>query len=65
MRKLEARDSEAMNKWATVLKSRMETGEPYIMYKDNVNKDNPIAYRLNNLECIYDKYLFRNYTIYR
>ena len=49
MRKLEARDPEAMNKWATVLKSRMETGEPYIMYKDNVNKDNPIAYRLNNL----------------
>ena len=50
MRKLEARDSEAMNKWATVLKSRMETGEPYIMFKDNVNKDNPIAYRLNNLK---------------
>ena len=50
MRKLEARDSEAMNKWATVLKSRMETGEPYIMYKDNVNKNNPIAYRVNNLE---------------
>ena len=50
MRKLEARDPESMNKWATILKSRMETGEPYIMYKDNVNKDNPIAYRLNNLE---------------
>ena len=50
MRKLEARDPESMNRWATVLKSRMETGEPYIMYKDNVNKDNPIAYRLNNLE---------------
>jgi ribonucleoside-diphosphate reductase alpha chain len=50
MRKLEARDSEAMSRWATVLKSRMETGEPYIMYKDNVNKDNPIAYRLNNLD---------------
>ena len=49
MRKLEARDAEAMSRWATVLKSRMETGEPYIMYKDNVNKDNPIAYRLNNL----------------
>ena len=28
----------------------METGEPYVMYKDNVNKGNPIAYRLNNLE---------------
>ena len=50
MRKLEARDPESMNRWATVLKSRMETGEPYIMYKDNVNKDNPIAYRLNNLD---------------
>ena len=50
MRKLEARDPEAMSRWATVLKSRMETGEPYIMYKDNVNKDNPIAYRLNNLD---------------
>jgi ribonucleoside-diphosphate reductase alpha chain len=50
MRKLEARDPEAMNKWTTVLKSRMETGEPYIMYKDNVNKNNPIAYRVNNLE---------------
>ena len=50
MRKLEARDPDAMGKWATVLKARMETGEPYVMYKDNVNKDNPIAYRLNNLD---------------
>jgi len=50
MRKLEARDSESMNRWAKVLKSRMETGEPYIMYKDNVNKNNPIAYRMHNLE---------------
>jgi ribonucleoside-diphosphate reductase alpha chain len=50
MRKLEARDSEAMNRWAKILKARMETGEPYIMFKDNVNKNNPIAYRMNNLE---------------
>ena len=50
MRRLEARDPDALNRWATILKARMETGEPYIMYKDNVNKDNPIAYRLNNLE---------------
>ncbi len=28
----------------------METGEPYVMYKDNVNKDNPIAYRLKKGE---------------
>jgi len=50
MRRLETRDSEALNTWAKVLKSRMETGEPYIMYKDNVNKQNPMAYMLNNLE---------------
>ena len=50
MRKLENRDTNAMNTWATILKARMETGEPYVMYKDNVNKDNPIAYRLNNLD---------------
>ena len=50
MRKLESRDQEAMALWAEILKSRMETGEPYIMYKDNVNKNNPIAYMMNNLD---------------
>jgi ribonucleoside-diphosphate reductase alpha chain len=50
MRRLETRDSETLNTWAKVLKSRMETGEPYIMYKDNVNKQNPMAYMLNNLD---------------
>ena len=28
----------------------METGEPYIMFKDNVNNANPPAYKKNNLE---------------
>jgi ribonucleoside-diphosphate reductase alpha chain len=50
MRKLESRDSESMNRWAKILKARMETGEPYIMFKDNVNKANPIAYMMNNLD---------------
>jgi len=50
MRKLESRDQDSMTLWAEVLKSRMETGEPYIMYKDNVNKNNPIAYMMNNLD---------------
>ena len=50
MRKLESRDQEVMSLWAEILKSRMETGEPYIMYKDNVNKNNPISYMMNNLE---------------
>ena len=50
MKKLEVRDQPSMERWAKVLKSRMETGEPYIMFKDTVNKNNPIAYRMNNLD---------------
>jgi ribonucleoside-diphosphate reductase alpha chain len=50
MRKLNDRDEEAMNLWLEILKSRMETGEPYIMFEDNVNKDNPVAYMMNNLK---------------
>ena len=50
MRRLESRDQEAMSLWAEILKSRMETGEPYVMFKDNVNKNNPIAYMMNNLD---------------
>jgi ribonucleoside-diphosphate reductase alpha chain len=38
-----------MGLWLEILKSRVETGEPYIMFKDNINKDNPLAYRMNNL----------------
>ena len=49
MKRLQDRDSEAMSLWLEILKSRVETGEPYIMFKDNVNKDNPLAYRMNNL----------------
>lgn len=50
MRKLESRDQPSMERWAKILKARMETGEPYIMFKDNVNKANPIAYMMNNLD---------------
>ena len=49
MKRLNDRDSEAMSLWLEILKSRVETGEPYIMFKDNINKDNPLAYRMNNL----------------
>ena len=49
MKRLNDRDSEAMSLWLEILKSRVETGEPYIMFNDNVNKDNPLAYRMNNL----------------
>ena len=50
MRKIENRDPEAISLWLEVLKTRVETGEPYIMWEDNVNKDNPIAYAMNNLK---------------
>ncbi|MGY8868023.1 MAG: ribonucleotide reductase N-terminal alpha domain-containing protein, partial [Methylophagaceae bacterium] len=50
MQKLEHRDADAMETWVEILKSRVETGEPYIMYKDTINNSNPIAYKKNNLE---------------
>ena len=50
MRRLGERDSEAMSVWLEILKTRVETGEPYIMFKDNVNKANPLAYAMNNLD---------------
>ncbi len=49
MRRLQDRDGDAMETWLEILKTRVETGEPYIMFKDNVNKNNPLAYAMNNL----------------
>jgi len=49
MHRLERRDPEAMEVWVEILKSRVETGEPYLMFKDNVNNANPLAYTKNNL----------------
>ena len=50
MQRLEHRDPEAMELWVEILKSRVETGEPYIMFRDNVNNANPQAYVKNNLD---------------
>lgn len=41
---------EARRKWKEVLKSRFETGEPYIMFKDTINRDRPECYKGNNLD---------------
>ena len=49
MRRLQDREGDAMETWLEILKTRVETGEPYIMFKDNVNKNNPLAYAMNNL----------------
>jgi len=50
MKKLEEGDSEARRKWSKLLQKRKATGEPYIMYKGNVNKHNPDMYKKNGLK---------------
>jgi len=50
MRKLEAGDTDARNKWSKLLQKRKATGEPYIMFKGNTNKANPDAYKSNSLK---------------
>ena len=50
MQKVELGDKESRSKWSAVLRKRRSTGEPYIMYKGNVNRSNPEAYSKNGLK---------------
>jgi len=50
MRSLEGGDPEARKKWARLLQKRKATGEPYILFKGNTNKNNPEAYKKNSLK---------------
>jgi len=50
MRKLMDGDVEARTKWSKLLQKRKATGEPYIMFKGNVNKHNPEMYKDNGLK---------------
>ena len=50
MDKLENKDEKSMKLWGEILKTRLETGEPYIMFKDNINNANPEAYKKHHLE---------------
>lgn len=49
MEKVVAGDQEARRRWQEVIKTRFETGEPYIQFIDNVNKANPDCYKANDL----------------
>ena len=49
MNKVEERDPKSLKIWGEILKTRLETGEPYIMFEDNINNANPEAYKKNNL----------------
>ena len=50
MRKLRDGDKVARRKWSKLLQKRKATGEPYIMFKGNVNKQNPNMYKDNALK---------------
>ena len=50
MQRIEAGEKEARKRWAAVLRKRRSTGEPYIMFKGNVNNVNPDAYKKNGLK---------------
>lgn len=50
MQRVEAGDKESRKRWAAVLRKRRATGEPYIMFKGNVNNVNPDAYKKNGLK---------------
>ncbi len=58
MNKVEERDPKALKLWGEILKTRLETGEPYIMFEDNVNNNNPEAYKKEQFKCFNDKHLF-------
>ena len=50
MRRLISGDNEARKKWGKLLQKRKATGEPYILFKGNTNKQNPQAYKDNALK---------------
>jgi len=50
MRKLEDGEPEARRRWGKLLQKRKATGEPYIMFKGNVNNANPPMYKDNGLK---------------
>lgn len=49
MQEMMAGDKAKRHLWQEILKARVETGEPYLFFTDNVNKANPASYIANNL----------------
>lgn len=50
MSEMLAGDTHKRNLWIELLKARVETGEPYIFFTDNVNNNSPECYKANNLK---------------
>jgi len=50
MRRVMEGDDDARKRYSAVQRKRRQTGQPYIMYRGNVNKQNPDAYKKNGLK---------------
>lgn len=50
MNEMLAGDQAKRHLWQEILKARVETGEPYLFFTDNVNKANPKCYTDNGLD---------------
>lgn len=53
MKRVQLGDHDARALWLKVLQTRLETGEPYIMFKDTVNRANPPGYKERGLDVRY------------
>ena len=53
MQKIENGDKEARSRWTAILRKRRATGEPYVMFKGNVNRNNPEAYTKHGLKVFF------------
>lgn len=49
MKRVEAGEPKARHLWTEIIKTRFETGEPYLFFRDNVNNQRPESYIKNNL----------------
>lgn len=52
MDKIKNGDEKARYLWKEILKTRFETGEPYLFFSDTVNRENPECYKNNNLSVL-------------
>jgi ribonucleoside-diphosphate reductase alpha chain len=50
MNRVKNGDKEAREKWVEILKSRFETGEPYLFFSDNVSRNRPDTYKNLSLD---------------
>lgn len=52
MGKVVSGDTEARRRWTKILKSRFETGEPYLFFRDNVARSRPDCYKSLGLDVL-------------